>query len=62
MNGRGIPFRLRVLWRVMVAAERVASWCRAHWVKWHDTGGAILPAPTDITPTVSIRRPGEDEP
>lgn len=53
-----VPWRLRVLWRVMVAAERIAGWCRARWLKWHETGGVILPEP-ESTPTVEIRRPGD---
>lgn len=47
----GAPVRLRVLWWIMVRAERIAGWCRAHWVKWHDTGGVILPQPY-VAPTL----------
>lgn len=42
------PFRLRVLWWIMVRAERLAQWCRGRWVRWHETGGVLLP---DETPT-----------
>lgn len=40
----GEPIRLRVLWWIMVRAERTAGWCRARWLRWHETGGVVLPA------------------
>lgn len=43
-----ITWRMRVVYRIMVAAERVAQWARLKWVKWHDTRGVILP--DDTTP------------
>lgn len=42
------PFKLRVLWWIMVRAQHLAEWCRARWVKWHDNRGVLLP---DETPT-----------
>ncbi len=52
----GEPLRLRVLWWLMVRAERVAGWCRASWLRWHETGGVVLP---DATP---VDRPGYHAP
>ena len=41
------PLKLRILWWLMVRAEKIAQWCRGKWVRWHDTRGAILPGPDD---------------
>lgn len=35
--------KLRALWWIMVRAERLAHWCRARWVAWHDTRGIVVP-------------------
>lgn len=42
------PLKLRVLWWIMLRAEALAGWCRARWVKWHDTRGAMLPDDTPM--------------
>lgn len=34
----------RVLWWLMVRAERVAQWARWRWLRRHETGGVVLPA------------------
>jgi hypothetical protein len=47
MNGPRIPLKLRLVWWLMVKAERVAQWCRQKWLKHHENHGAILPGPPE---------------
>lgn len=46
----GIPWRLRVLWWLMVKAERLAQWCRCRWLRWHEGKGAIVSDDEPPTP------------
>jgi len=47
--------RMRALWWLMVKAERVAGWARRRWLRWHETGGVVLPTEAP-TPTERPKR------
>lgn len=42
----GEPIRQRLLWWLQINLQRAATWARVKWLRGHETGGIVLPAPT----------------